>query len=469
MSESEIKEKVEEQAGVGQSAPTLPAGTMITPEKISDEGTMIQDQAPLDDIQVEAPQLAPIDPNTLNVPDPTPVAAAKYDAVTVDGTPEAVAAKGSLSSEAIIGDIQGEVSKESIAQAATGELDERATTKYQIGELLASFEEGKDPPAWASPAMRKVTAIMQSRGLGGSSMASAAIVQAMVESAIPIAKSDADAYAKIQLVNLNNQQQATLQNAMVYASMDKANLNAQMTAAVNNAKAFLSIDLQNLTNEQRMQELNYQGELKTMLSNQAAENAAAQFNAKSQSQTDQFFAQLDASIQAGNANRLAAQQQFNISQQNAMTQFYSELQNNRDQFNANMQFQIDQSNAVWRRQQNTAETAAINEANRINAQNLFNMTQQAQNNLWQEYRDNTQWALQTSENELERQHQIALSAMAIQGKAGLLKSEQDYATSGAIGAAAFEIFKGTDVFSSITGKVDNLFSSIWKRVPDFKF
>ena len=218
-----------------------------------------------------------------------------------------------------------------------------------------------------------------------------------------------------------------------------------------------------------MNELDYQGELKAMLSNQAAENAAAQFNAKSQSQTDQFFAQLEASIQAGNANRIAAQEQFNVSQKNAMTQFYGELQNNRDQFNANMQFQIDQSNAVWRRQQNTAETAAINEANRINAQNLFNMTQQAQNNLWQEYRDNTQWALQTSENELERQHQIALSAMAIQGKAGLLESEQDYATSGAIGSAAYEIFKGTDVFSSAVGKVDNLFSSIWKRVPDFKF
>ena len=238
-----------------------------------------------------------------------------------------------------------------------------------------------------------------------------------------------------------------------------------MTAAVNNAKAFLSIDLQNLTNEQRMQELNYQGELKTMLSNQAAENAAAQFNAKSQSQTDQFFAQLEANIQAGNANRLAAQEQFNVSQQNAMTQFYSELQNNRDQFNANMQFQIDQSNAVWRRQQNTAETAAINEANRINAQNLFNMTQQSQNNLWQEYRDNTQWALQTSENELERQHQIALSAMAIQGKAGLLQSEQDYATSGAIGAAAFELFKGSTVGGKIGSSVDKLFTNIWDAIP----
>ena len=124
--------------------------------------------------------------------------------------------------------------------------------------------------------MRKVTAIMQSRGLGGSSMASAAIVQAMVESAIPIAKSDADAYAKNTAGKSQQPTTGNVANVMVYASMDKANLNAQMTAAVNNAKAFLSIDLQNLTNEQRMQELNYQGELKTMLSNQAAENAAAQ-------------------------------------------------------------------------------------------------------------------------------------------------------------------------------------------------
>ena len=136
------------------------------------------------------------------------------------------------------------------------------------------------------------------------------LFRAMVESAIPIAKIDADAYAKIQLVNLNNQQQATLQNAMVYVYGQGEPQCSKWIAAVNNAKAFLCIDLQNLTNEQRMQELNYQGELKTMLSNQAAENAAAQFNAKSQSQTDQFLAQLEANIQAGNANRLAAQEQL---------------------------------------------------------------------------------------------------------------------------------------------------------------
>ena len=97
------------------------------------------------------------------------------------------------------------------------------------------------------------------------------------------------------------------------------------------------------------------------------------------------------------------------------------------------------------------------------------MTQQAQNNLWQEYRDNTQWALQTSENELERQHQIALSAMAIQGKAGLLESEQDYASMASIGGAAYEIFKGTGAFQSVTNTVDNLFSSVWGKLPDFKF
>ena len=45
--------------------------------------------------------------------------------------------------------------------------------------------------AWAAPAVRKVNAIMQQRGLGASSMAAAAITQALYESALPIAAQDA--------------------------------------------------------------------------------------------------------------------------------------------------------------------------------------------------------------------------------------------------------------------------------------
>jgi len=97
------------------------------------------------------------------------------------------------------------------------------------------YQEGEELPAWAAPAVRKVTAIMQQRGLGASSMAAAAITQAVYESAVPIAANDAKVYATVDLQHLNNDQQAALQNAATYAAMDKQNLNARLQAAVNNA------------------------------------------------------------------------------------------------------------------------------------------------------------------------------------------------------------------------------------------
>lgn len=54
---------------------------------------------------------------------------------------------------------------------------------------------------------------MQQRGIGASSMAAAALTQALMESGIPIATADANSYAKIQLQNLNNRQETALKNA----------------------------------------------------------------------------------------------------------------------------------------------------------------------------------------------------------------------------------------------------------------
>ena len=434
---TDIREQMDERAGIGDATPQAPAGTVIVPEKISSEGTVQVAPEALEaqDVQVaqtEAP---------LQVTPPIKEAAAQYEAYVAPGTPEAQAVQGKLSSEAIIGDIQGAVSEGAIAQAATGEVDERSTVKYQLGELFKSFEEGKDPPAWASPAIRSVTAQMQARGLGSSSMAAAAITQSIMEAGIPIAKSDADRYGAMQLTNLNNQQQAALQNASVFAAMDKANLDARMNAAVNNARSFLAIDTQNLTGDQRRSEITYQGELQKLFTDQAATNAARNFNASSQAQVDQFYAQLDVSVEAANANRLAAQQQFNVNEANAMRQFVSNLDSQRQQFNANMQAQIDQANAQWRRQQNTSDTQAANEAARINAQNMFNMTAQAQNNLWNEYRDKVSWAMQTAENTLERQHQLTVAAMEADANSDLYDKEMMFSAAAGVGGLVSDILK----------------------------
>jgi hypothetical protein len=68
-----------------------------------------------------------------------------------------------------------------------------------MSELMDSIQEGKPPPPWASGAVRKVSSIMQSRGIGASSMAASAMTQAVMEAGISIANADAQSYGKIQL------------------------------------------------------------------------------------------------------------------------------------------------------------------------------------------------------------------------------------------------------------------------------
>jgi hypothetical protein len=82
-----------------------------------------------------------------------------------------------------------------------------------------------------------------------------------------------------------------------------------------------------------------------------------------------------------------------------------------------MRNQIDQSNALWRRNVNTANTAAQNEVNRQNASILLGMQQQALNDLWQLYRDQASWSMKISENREDRAHNAAMQASAISNNA----------------------------------------------------
>jgi hypothetical protein len=88
------------------------------------------------------------------------------------------------------------------------------------------------------------------------------------------------------------------------------------------------------------------------------------------------------------------------------------MEDSRDKFNANMSAQIDQSNTQWRRTINTQNTAVQNEAARLNAQNLLGITVQAQNQLWQRYRDDATWILQSAESSAMRAHQYAMQSQS---------------------------------------------------------
>ena len=323
-----------------------------------------------------------------------------------------------------IPDIVGELSEGALPVAATQELAEKATVKYQMANLMSDIEEGKPLPAWASPAVRKVQAIMQSRGMGASSMASAAMVQAVMESGMPIAAADAKAYGTIQIQNLTNQQAAALQKASTIAGMDTANLDARMTGAVNNAKNFLQMDLTNLSAEQAAKTLDYQSLLQGVFTDSAAENTKIQLNAKTETQVQEFYDELGTQVDAANQNRTAAMEQFNVSEENAMTQFQETTIDSREKFNANMGYVVDQSNVQWRRQINTANTTVQNETNRINTQMAYNASQQAMNFLWQKYRDNATFNFQKIENAFGREHAIGLMALEYSYNQQLLSQQE---------------------------------------------
>jgi hypothetical protein len=228
---------------------------------------------------------------------------------------------------------------------------------------------------------------------------------------------------QMELANLNTRQQTALANAATFANLEKANLDARMTAQVTNAQNFLKMDMANLNNEQQARTLEYQSAIQGLLSDQAAVNAAEQFNAKSQMQVDQFYTELNTQIEQANATRNANMQQFNVNQKNSMKQFNATMQYNREQFNKNARMQIDQSNAEWRRQINTVNTSEQNNANRMRYQTLTAQSAQAQNNLWNHYRDQASWMMQIAENREQRAHNASLAAMQISGNRDMYRED----------------------------------------------
>ena len=397
--------------------------------------------------------------------------------------------------------------------AAQADPSSRATVQGQLATLMTSFDEGKTP-AWAAGAMRNVTAQMAARGIGSSSMAGQALIQAALESSLPIATADAQTFATFEMTNLNNKQQRAMLSAQQRATfmgqefdqefqsrvlnsnkisevanmnftaeqaiamenaqlantvnltnlsnkqavvmaeaaslsqLDVSNLNNRQQAQVQNAQSFLEMDMANLTNEQQSSMFKAQTIASSILTDAAAVNAARQFNATSENQTDQFFSNLSASVSQFNATQQNAQSQFNAGQSNAADKFNQEVRNQRDQFNAQNSMVINQSNAQWRRQIATADTAAINRANEINAKSVLDISNTAYNNLWQEHRDEMDWAYKQSESAFERYERLVIAKLASETDLKAAEIEASADTSSAAGSAI-----GTLLSSNVTGTV----------------
>jgi hypothetical protein len=274
-------------------------------------------------------------------------------------------------------------------EAAQATPSQKATVQGQLEGLMAQFEGG-NTPAWAAGAMRNAQAMLAQRGLGASSLAGQAVIQAAMESALPIAQVDAATFAQFEGQNLSNRQQTALfaaqqraaflqmdfdqgfqtrvlnaakvadvanmnftaeqnialENSRAVNTMNLANLDARQGMVMAQAAALSNLDMANLNNRQQAAVQNAQAFLQMDMANLDNRQQATMFRTQSTIQalfTDQA---------ATNASR-----QFNASSANQTNQFFADLGSRVGMFNA------EQSNAIS--QFNAGET---NVTERFNAQ-----------------------------------------------------------------------------------------------------
>ena len=274
-------------------------------------------------------------------------------------------------------------------------LPEEALVSTQIEGLLEGMEKG-EPPAWARPAVAAVNQMLAQRGLSASTVGRDALFNAIIQSAMPIAQSNAQAiqasvaqsknieaqeaaqnaqmaqetamqnasvafqmdmanfnaqqqaavtnakfFQTVALTETNNRQQAAVQNAVITSQENIAEADMQTRARINNANAFLKMDMANLNNEQQAKMVEAQIENERILSNQSAENLMKQFNITEQNKVDMFMTNIQKETEMANAAAANDMSRFNIAQENAAEARRVDRDVDVEKFNAQMRQDID--------------------------------------------------------------------------------------------------------------------------------
>jgi hypothetical protein len=165
-----------------------------------------------------------------------------------------------------------------------------------------------------------------------------------------------------------------------------------------------------------------QQNIQALFTDQAAENAALQFNAANENQTKQFFASLASQTSQFNAAQSNSINQFNVNSVNAVRQFNANLQQQRDTFNATNGLVVAQANAQWRQNIATINTAAQNQSNQDFAKTINALTSTNIDAIWQRERDLMQYNFTSTESAADR----ALSILMGDKELSALKEELKY-------------------------------------------
>ena len=120
-------------------------------------------------------------------------------------------------------------------RAAFAALPEEALVSGQMEALTAGMDEGKIP-VWARPALSAVEQQMAARGMSASTVGRDALFNAVIQSALPMAQSNARALQERGAQNLSNEQQANIEQSRQDMTRRMANLANRQTAESQSAQ-----------------------------------------------------------------------------------------------------------------------------------------------------------------------------------------------------------------------------------------
>lgn len=319
-----------------------------------------------------------------------------------------------------------------------------ASMTTEMNLLLDAMESG-DIPAWAKPAVTQVEKTLAARGISASSVGRDALFNAIIQSAMPIAQTNAQFKQEASQTTYNATVQAILTDTAAENAARQFN-----ASSINQKNQFMSglraqVDTQNAQRKDAISQFNAASandfaktraslETEVALTNvqlaQQAEvvnvtelNRAALFNATAQNEAARIATaekNLNTRFNADAANKAS---EFNAMQANSLTQFTAGLVNNVNQFNSNQSLVIQQSNTQWRRQANTSNTAIENQVNMTNTMNAFNLNNQALSFLWQAERDEASWFEQATQNDLDRMNRLEATVLGNEAGAAAEKGK----------------------------------------------
>ena len=342
-------------------------------------------------------------------------------------------------------------------QAATADPSKQATVRGQMEELMQDFQ-GTEPPAWAAGALRNATAAMAARGIGASSIAGQALIQAAMESALPIAAADAATFAKFESQNLSNRQQTAMfaaeqranflgmeftqefqskvANAAKISDIANMNFTADQQVQLENARSVQTMNLENLSNRQAMVLAEASALANLDMGNlnnrqQTAVQNAQNFlqldmaNLSNEQQTELFKSQQVINSMLTDQAAVNASRQFNAQSENQANQFYDNLSStinmhNSEQQNAQERFNSGQVNAA---SQFNAEMK--NNREQFNAQNQLVVDQS--NATWRREIATQETAAINRANELNAINTLDISNTAYNNMWGLYGDQMEWA------------------------------------------